>query len=840
MADHKFTLEEILSEYGEKEPDKKTSDRKSSSGKLETHKLLSKTAAGTTPQYGSERPASFRRAEEESKINRIKREVRSSGSTKADIESSRTAAFQTLELMREKVSFVNSAAANPQTAPAPKNDRIDGYEGAVRMTEKEQEKGAPIKDSYLPKIRAMEDSTRAKEEKAEKGSRRKTAENRHQYKNDTVKEEKPVQPEPVVQAEEEEKPFFFDIHHAKAAKLVSREAREERERRRRVAAIRRLRKKRMKMRELDEAYDGTGKAVHIPNNDSEIRANINILQKTVFMRIAVLAVLFIVSTILCITENNDTSFMSSIISAIGNRGYSLVHLILGAAAIGVSFPTVANGIKYLCINRADSDSMAAVPVVAATLGAAVTAILPQSIERNEAHIFVPVAIFILLMNALGKQLILRRAVNSFSVISGKYEHYVLTYVEKESDAEALTRGVQPDYPILVSMRKARQMSDFLRYTYSSDLGDRFCRKITPIICIAAILIAACITGIRFTVMPGEAVLGFFFSVFSMILCGGCCSGIMLAANIPLYKASQNHKKKNCALLGYQSVDEFYDANALMVSASSLFTESAVSIDGMKPFGDVKIEEVILVAASLAHQADSILKHAFDKVIDSENSSLYPVDSVLYEEGMGLSGWVKNRRVLLGNREMMLSHNIEGLPAPAREAEFAGDGCDVLYFSSSGVLSAVILVKISANEKMRQCLRELMEENVVLTVKSVDCFLTQQRIAGLYQIPESCMKVIPLALNETFDRYAEPADNVSASVIASGRIDDTIRLLLSARKIRRSSAAGVIIQAAAAIIGFAIALIYIGLSAYTSVTAEMFLIFQLAASAVTAIAVGLKQ
>jgi hypothetical protein len=173
------------------------------------------------------------------------------------------------------------------------------------------------------------------------------------------------------------------------------------------------------MRELDEAYDGTGKAVHSPNNDSEIRANINILQKTVFMRIAVLAVLFIVSTILCITENNDTSFMSSIISAIGNRGYSLVHLILGAAAIGVSFPTVANGIKYLCINRADSDSMAAVPVVAATLGAAVTAILPQSIERNEAHMFVPVAIFILLMNALGKQLILRRAVNSFSVISGR-------------------------------------------------------------------------------------------------------------------------------------------------------------------------------------------------------------------------------------------------------------------------------------------------------------------------------------------------------------------------------------------------------------------------------------
>ena len=247
---------------------------------------------------------------------------------------------------------------------------------------------------------------------------------------------------------------------------------------------------------------------------NQIRANINILQKTVFARIAVLAVLFIISTILCITENNDTSFMSSVISAIGNRGYSFIHLILGAAAVGVSFPTVANGIKYLCINRADSDSMAAVPIVIATLGAGIMTLLPESLDRGEAHIFVSVAIFILLMNALGKQLIIRRAVNSFSVISGKYEQYVLTYVDKESDAEALTRGVQPDYPILVSMRKARQMSDFLRYTYSSDLGDRLCRKITPIMCIAAVFIAACITGIRFTVMPAAAVPGFFLSVFS--------------------------------------------------------------------------------------------------------------------------------------------------------------------------------------------------------------------------------------------------------------------------------------------------------------------------------------
>ena len=246
-----------------------------------------------------------------------------------------------------------------------------------------------------------------------------------------------------------------------------------------------------------------------------------------------------------------------------------------------------------------------------------------------------------------------------------------------------------------------------------------------------------------------------------------------------------------------------------------------------------------MAAGLSQQADSVLGAAFSKMVDTENSSVPIVDSVLYEEGYGLSGWVKNRRILLGNRDMMVAHNIEGLPSPLREAEYAGEGNEVLYFSTSGVLSAMMLVKVTASTRMKAKLHTLMEENISIVVKSCDSFLSQQLIAGLYMIPESCMKVVPLALHETFDRYTVPADTVSASAIASGRLEDTIRLLISARRIRRSAMTGTILQSAAVIIGFAIALIYIALSAYTSVTAGMFLIFQLAASAVTAIAVRLK-
>lgn len=834
MADHKYTVEDILSEYGGSDP-KTAPAAKTPSGKLEMHRMLSRTSSASSAQQSSSgRPAAFRRAEDESKINRIKREVRSS--SRPDIESSRAAAFQTLELMREKVSFVNSAAADPRTTPAPKNDRIDGYEGAVRMEGTGYGGANGEKSIYTPNIRTMDDSTRAKEEKSSGRRKRRSAENRYEYKKDSASEEKFSSDE--INTDDESKPFFFDLHHADAVKFISREAREERERRRRVSAIRRLRKKRMKMREADEQENGSGSAVHIPNNDAEIRANINILRKTVSFRTIALAVLFLIGTALCVIETTGSAY-DAIISAIGGHGYSLIHMILGMAAVMIAFPTVANGLRYLFVNRADSDSMAAMPIVISTLCAAVSTIAGDGVESKEVHIFVPAAIFILFMNALGKQLIIHRAIKNFSVISGKYEQYVLSYVNNETDAEKLTKGVQPDYPILVSMRKARHMSDFLRYTYSADMGDRFCRRAVPVICGVSLIIAAAITGIRLTVMPGSIVLGFFLSVFSMLLCGGCCAGIMLTANIPLDIAANKLSKRDCGLLGYQSVDEFYDVNSLMVGASSLFPESAVSIEGMKPFRDAKIEDVVLMTFGLANQADSVLKFAFEKMLDRESSSIPAVDSVLYEENYGLSGWIKNRRILLGNREMMIQHNIEGLPSPLREAEYSEEGCEVLYFSVSGVLSAMMLVRITANNRIKYQLHKLVEENIALVVKSVDSFITHQLIAGLYQIPENCVKVVPVAVHEIFDKYTGDAENISASAITSGSAADTIRLLVSARRIRRSAMAGIILQSVAAIIGFGIAFAYIGLSAYTSVTTQMFLMFQIAASLVTAIAVRLK-
>lgn len=56
-----------------------------------------------------------------------------------------------------------------------------------------------------------------------------------------------------------------------------------------------------------------------------------------------------------------------------------------------------------------------------------------------------------------------------------------------------------------------------------------------------------------------------------------------------------------------------------------------------------------MAASLSCQSGSVLKSTFYKMLRGKTELLYPVESYIYEDGLGLSGWIENKRVLLGTR-----------------------------------------------------------------------------------------------------------------------------------------------------------------------------------------------
>ena len=579
----------------------------------------------------------------------------------------------------------------------------------------------------------------------------------------------------------------------------------------------------------------------IPNQEAEIRVNINLLRNAVFFRTVSLAVLTIIGAFLAIGESSYTLLYPALSQLMTVRGYCFLHLILGLLILFITFPTVINGMRKLFHREADSDTIAAMPLIPCLLTVLATIFVPEPMQHNLVHIFLPVSSFILLMNSIGKLFIIRRATRNFALLTKNFEKYIVTCVQSETAAEELTRGVVQDYPILATIRKTKQMSDFLRHTYASDLADRFSKKLAPIVAGISLLLAAAITGIRIGVLetPAENI-PFFCSVLTMLLTAGCSAGIPLTVNLPLDRASKRLCPHGCTLLGYQSVDDFYDVNSILVPAATLFPKQSITISGIKNFSGFQVEEALLDAASMVYAADSILQNAFAALVEEKDGGmLYQVEDCSYEDNLGICGWIRHRRVLLGNREMMIAHHVEGMPTKVRELEMTSGSQDVLYLSVSGVVAGMFVIDITADPMVKRQMQRLKEEQISVVVKSVDSCITLQRLTTLFGVPDSMLKILPSADNDLYEKETAPLQDVSASTIHDGSFFGTARLLLEARSIKRAATTGLLLQVIAVILGLSICIGYILVNGYDNITSQTLLFFQLVMTGLTLLTTRLK-
>ena len=579
----------------------------------------------------------------------------------------------------------------------------------------------------------------------------------------------------------------------------------------------------------------------IPNQEAEIRVNINLLRNAVFFRTVSLAVLTMIGAFLAIGESSYTLLYPALSQLMTVRGYCFLHLILGLLILFITFPTVINGMRKLFHREADSDTIAAMPLIPCLLTVLATIFVPEPMQHNLVHIFLPVSSFILLMNSIGKLFIIRRASRNFALLTKNFEKYIVTCVQSETAAEELTRGVVQDYPILATIRKTKQMSDFLRHTYASDLADRFSKKLAPIVAGISLLLAAAITGIRIGVLetPAENI-PFFCSVLTMLLTAGCSAGIPLTVNLPLDRASKRLCPHGCTLLGYQSVDDFYDVNSILVPAATLFPKQSITISGIKNFSGFQVEEALLDAASMVYAADSILQNAFAALVEEKDGGmLYQVEDCSYEDNLGICGWIRHRRVLLGNREMMMAHHVEGMPTKVRELEMTSGSQDVLYLSVSGVVAGMFVIDITADPMVKRQMQRLKEEQISVIVKSVDSCITLQRLTTLFGVPDSMLKILPSADNDLYEKETAPLQDVSASTIHDGSFFGTARLLLEARSIKRAATTGLLLQVIAVILGLSICIGYILVNGYDNITSQTLLFFQLVMTGLTLLTTRLK-
>ena len=82
-----------------------------------------------------------------------------------------------------------------------------------------------------------------------------------------------------------------------------------------------------------------------------------------------------------------------------------------------------------------------------------------------------------------------------------------------------------------------------------------------------------------------------------------------------------------------------------------------------------------------------------------------MDGVLYEDKMGTSAWIYKKKILVGNRDLLINHDI-AVPKQAYEEKYTRKGRKALYLAVAGKIMAMFIVSYSGNTKMDHGLKNL--------------------------------------------------------------------------------------------------------------------------------------
>ena len=528
------------------------------------------------------------------------------------------------------------------------------------------------------------------------------------------------------------------------------------------------------------------------NDEREIRSEINNNYRKLTFRSIIVAIGLVFSITLDILVGViSETFMSM---PFGWLLVAFLNAIILCVCVVACYVPIINGLIPLRHFKANSDTSLAVASFAGILQAFVSFFSPQSFINGYLHYYTTLVILGLLLNCIGRMLIITRVHDNFKFIMKNPELYAGKIYTDERNAKRMFMGAPLNKPLIAYRKKTKFLSNFLQLSYAPDPSENIASKIAPITSVVAIVAALFYAFIGGGVAEGASA----FALFAIILTPVCQ---LVAVNLPIKKLCSAVVKKGSMVTSYESVKQFCDTNAIIVDANDLYPSGTVTMSGIKTFSGSKVDDAIRGAAAVMFAVKAPMSSMFDNIIKSKRDTLPHVESVIYEDGLGLVGWVAGQRILLGNRRLLEAHGIK-VPSVEYEKKYTDKSKQAVYLSLGGELVAMFIVTYKGSSYIAEELRSLEQNGVTILVRTIDSNITQDRIAEDFGVFYRSVKILPTGLgNITKEMTDTPDEETRAYIATKGGIQSFARAISGCIRIKSNVTLSIFLQMAGIILGF---------------------------------------
>ena len=518
--------------------------------------------------------------------------------------------------------------------------------------------------------------------------------------------------------------------------------------------------------------------------------------RKLFMRSLLSGIIAAVVVVLTIVTR---LFPNAICSAVpfAPAAYAILLFILMAASLVLNRVAMLSGLSPLVHIKGNSDTAVAVAGAAGMVQIIVSFFCLGDLNGFHVNYYTVIPMLAFFANNVGKLYMVLRVKDNFKFVSSKGQKYASKIYNNESVAMQMMSGTAADRPIIAYQHKTKFPSNFLKISYAPDPSEDLASKLAPITTIASIIIA---------VMYGVVKLSFAdaLNAFALITAVSVPVATLLSVNAPVRKLCKTLLSYGSMLSGYPSVKQFCDSSAIMIDANELFPAESISLEGIKTFEDYGIDESLLCGIAILKEAQNPIANAFDSVVAETEETLPEVESVLYEDEIGLVGWIKSERILVGSRTLMEKYSVE-VPNMEYEEKYTSQGRQVTYLSRAGRLVAMFVTRYTPDAQLKAEMQRAETNGISFLIRTTDYNVTNDLIAKLYDLFYRSIKVLPTGLGNVLKEAEDTVEETSRSyLITNGKAASLARAVTGCVKIKHNISLSIIIQLIAVIFGLLVA------------------------------------
>jgi hypothetical protein len=487
-----------------------------------------------------------------------------------------------------------------------------------------------------------------------------------------------------------------------------------------------------------------------------------------------------------------------------------IGLIAGVAGWGV----LSSGLRSLVRFRENRDVMPAALYLMTMLQTVLLALHPDEILLPQVHAYLSVGLFTLACSYFSRWVTASTALRNLRFLHSGGSKYYLHMIRDGRLATEMTRGVVEGPAFVAVNRRTESVSDFMKLSLSADESDRLSRNLAGIGLMAALLsfgfslLFTWDIPLALTLMTGVCCL------FSPVLA-------LFMLCYPMRRVSRFMERAGGVVVSEKALTRYSLVNGAVLDAADIFPKDFVTLCGMKTFGDARVDEVIIQAASMVVGSGSILTGIFEGIVGRDRELLRPVEDRTFEDGRGLIGFIGGQQVFLGNQALLESRGIR-LSLDEHRKWTSGVGCACVYLAVAGELCAVFLIRLQTSVRSEEAVQIFADNGISLSVRTVDSFLTPRLLGRLFRVNADRIKILPHRLSPYVDRLCGKVRIKQAVAVNDGTISGFAGCAASARRLAFMESLNRVLVILSIILGMGMLLLLTVLGSLSSVTPLMLL------------------